>query len=344
MEKYVLDKLKESPYVASLHETWHDDFFACIRMENMKGGELWSICKNFGFNCKAKIAFYFIQMVKAVESIQEKGIVHRDIKPENIMLTEDKKKLKLIDFGTAWDLHNPDMKGAGNGSTGRKVFDHFVGTPHYMPQELVRNKGSFLTTDIYSLGCILYQMISGYQPFLGASEYLIFQQSIDGELKFYDFFDEHAISLITHMMHKDYTQRPTTKQILESDYLKGWEENLAELANSIDSDFKQYMTSDERTLNLIRTKVISKKAECDEFNSKIQIPDIEGEISAEKQEARNIEVEEKKMKLTTDEITQIINEVIDGYNPQSEHFELRVKMLKRQMKHLAAIKTFEHFY
>lgn len=73
--------------------------------------------------------------MEAVKSIQEQGIVHRDLKPENIMLTKDKKAVKLIDFGTAWDTLNPEMKGAGNGSTGRKIFDHFVGTPQFMAKE-----------------------------------------------------------------------------------------------------------------------------------------------------------------------------------------------------------------
>lgn len=88
--------------------------------------------------------FYFIELLRAVQSIQGFGIVHRDLKPENILLTKDKKHVKLIDFGTAWDTQNTKMKGSGNGSTGRKVFDHFVGTPQYMPVELVRNKGIFI--------------------------------------------------------------------------------------------------------------------------------------------------------------------------------------------------------
>ena len=90
---------------------------------------------------KVERIYYSWQIIEALEEIQEKGIVHRDLKPENIMLTEDQKEIKLIDFGTCWDTKNPEMKGAGNGSTGRKVYDHFVGTPHYMPEEAIRNKG-----------------------------------------------------------------------------------------------------------------------------------------------------------------------------------------------------------
>ena len=60
--------------------------------------------------------------------MHENGIVHRDLKPENILLTNT-KSLKLIDFGTARDLQNPQIKGSGNGRPGRMVYEHFVGTP-----------------------------------------------------------------------------------------------------------------------------------------------------------------------------------------------------------------------
>lgn len=89
----------------------------------------------------AERLYYFKKILEAVKEIHQKGIVHRDLKPENIVLTENKKEIKLIDFGTCWDIENPEMKGAGNGSTGRRVYDHFVGTPEYMPVEGIRNKG-----------------------------------------------------------------------------------------------------------------------------------------------------------------------------------------------------------
>ena len=167
------------------------------------------------------------------------------------MLTKNKKKIKLVDFGTAWDTQNPSMKGAGNGSTGRKVFDHFVGTPHYMPVELIRNKGSFLKTDIYSLGCILYQFVSGYQPFLGGSEYLIFQQSVEGELRFYDFFEDEVVDLIGKMMEKDWEARIGVDEVIRHPWFDLYRARVGELSEHVGTDFEQFWTAEERFLEQV---------------------------------------------------------------------------------------------
>lgn len=139
------------------------------------------------------------------------------------------------------------MKGSGNGSTGRKVFDHFVGTPHYMPVEFIRNRGSYLKSDIYSLGCMLYQFFAGYQPFLGGSEYLIFQQSVDGELKFYDFFPEDLKELITWMMDKDHEKRPSVEEVIQHGYFDEFRD--VDLEEDFENDFGKFMSNEEKFLD-----------------------------------------------------------------------------------------------
>lgn len=80
----------------------------------------------------------------------------------------------MIDFGTAKDIKN-NIKSFGNGSTGRKFYENYIGTPNYMPPECINNKFSDKRSDIYSLGGLLYNMITGFPPFIGGSEYLIFK-------------------------------------------------------------------------------------------------------------------------------------------------------------------------
>lgn len=101
-------------------------------MEFPENGELWEVSKTFGVPSESLFKYYASHIVKAVAILHNQyQIVHRDLKPENILL-DSEKHIKLIDFGTAKDLDRPDIKGAGNGLKGKKQFEHYVGTAHYM--------------------------------------------------------------------------------------------------------------------------------------------------------------------------------------------------------------------
>lgn len=84
-------------------------------------------------------------------------------------MLNSENEIKVIDFGTAKDLTRPDIKGSGNGAKGKKVFEHYVGTPNYMAPECIHNKASEKISDIYSLGGLLFFLKVGSPPFAGAS-------------------------------------------------------------------------------------------------------------------------------------------------------------------------------
>jgi len=96
------------------------------------------------------------QMCQALEYAHSHGILHRDIKPENIMITSTGLP-KLMDFGLARALGGPNL-------TQRGVI---VGTPAYLPPEQALGKRSDARSDLYSLGCVLYEMVTGRPPFHG---------------------------------------------------------------------------------------------------------------------------------------------------------------------------------
>lgn len=101
-----------------------------------------------------------LKIIRAVEHAHDRGLIHRDIKPANIMMTRDGEPV-LMDFGLARELSA--KAGAAITQTGQ-----VVGTPAYMSPEQAEGRGQEVCerTDIYSLGCVLYEMLSGRPPFI----------------------------------------------------------------------------------------------------------------------------------------------------------------------------------
>ncbi len=101
-----------------------------------------------------------IRVLEALEYIHENGVVHRDLKPENIMVDAD-DNIKLIDFGIAGDTAARRLTYAN--------FTATLGTADYISPEQVKGKRGDGRSDIYAMGVILYEMLTGKQPFSGSS-------------------------------------------------------------------------------------------------------------------------------------------------------------------------------
>ncbi|WP_263354845.1 serine/threonine protein kinase [Acidicapsa acidisoli] len=105
-----------------------------------------------------------IRICDALEHIHANGVVHRDLKPENIMVDAE-DNIRLIDFGIA-----------GNAGSRRLTFANFsknMGTPDYISPEQVRGKRGDARSDVYSMGVMLYEMLTGKVPFSGANAFAV---------------------------------------------------------------------------------------------------------------------------------------------------------------------------
>jgi serine/threonine-protein kinase len=110
-----------------------------------------------------------LQLCDALEAAHAQGIIHRDLKPNNIILLDDppgRDLLKVLDFGLAKSLATDTTSEVTN-------TDAILGTPLYMSPEAVQGKPTDQRSDLYSLGCILYQLLAGTPPFVDESVNLV---------------------------------------------------------------------------------------------------------------------------------------------------------------------------
>jgi serine/threonine-protein kinase len=126
-----------------------------IVMEYVPGTDLYDLldrCGRLPYDVAAIVA---MQVARALDYVHYRGIVHRDIKPANIMVSRA-GGVKLMDFGIARDQNFADLTEAGTG----------IGTPAYMSPEQVLGDKLDARSDIFSLGVVLYQMLTGRKPFV----------------------------------------------------------------------------------------------------------------------------------------------------------------------------------
>lgn len=211
MEKHCLRRTNH-PNIVKMWAWFSDTVTVWVVLDECLGGELWDVVKTVG--CPRNLAHHYLaQVIDGLTYLRQARIVHRDIKAENIMVTA-LGIIKIIDFGTAKDLENPHIKGSGNQSRS-KVFEDYVGTPQFMPREVIENKFTDFRTDVWSLGCLIFQVLTGLPPFHQASEYLVFLRVMDLDLQFPPGIEPKAHDLITRMIVKDPDARLGSNNLAE---------------------------------------------------------------------------------------------------------------------------------
>lgn len=200
-ERDILAKCKH-PNIIKLFSTFQDKTNLYYVLELAPNGELLSYIRKHKTLSLSCVPFYSAELVLAVEYLHSQGIVHRDLKPENLLLDEN-MHLKLTDFGTAKMI----------GTEKRARSESFVGTAEYISPELLEQKVASRESDIWAIGCIIYQMICGRPAFRGATEYMTFQKVRQGNVSYPEGFPAAARDLIAKILVLNPEERYTIVQI-----------------------------------------------------------------------------------------------------------------------------------
>ncbi|XP_036620285.1 cGMP-dependent protein kinase 2 isoform X1 [Trichosurus vulpecula] len=165
-EKKILEEMC-SPFIVKFYRTFKDRKYVYMLLEACLGGELWSILRDRGSFDEPTSKFCVACVTEAFDYLHRLGIIYRDLKPENLILDAE-GYLKLVDFGFAKKI-----------GSGQKTWT-FCGTPEYVAPEVILNKGHDFSVDFWSLGILVYELLTGNPPFSGIDQMMTYNLILKG--------------------------------------------------------------------------------------------------------------------------------------------------------------------
>lgn len=146
------------PNIVEIYDVGEDEGNFYIVMEYIEGKTLKQLIKKRGVLTISETIDIMLQLLDALAHAHDSYIIHRDIKPQNIMI-KDSGLVKITDFGIAVAINSAQLTQTNS----------VMGSVHYLPPEQAGGKGSTIRSDIYSLGILLFEMLTGKVPFKGDS-------------------------------------------------------------------------------------------------------------------------------------------------------------------------------
>ncbi len=184
-----------------------------IVMEYVPGGSLKKFCTEANLLPVRQAVLVIFKICRALDYAFQNGVIHRDIKPANILLSE-RDDIKVSDFGTAKISHATHTQ-----------IDGFLGSPAYMSPEQINEEGPTVQSDIYSLGVVMYELLTGKLPFRAESSVAMINKILNEEPvpieELRPDLPPKLVEIVQRAMHKDPKKRYAS-----------WFEMASELANT----------------------------------------------------------------------------------------------------------------
>ncbi|GBG33508.1 Protein kinase, putative [Hondaea fermentalgiana] len=195
-ERSVLGQTSNHPFIVSLKYAYRTASTLNLVMDFCSGGELYFHLSRVGRFSEGRAKFYTAELVLALEHLHKFDVVYRDLKPENVLIASD-GHVMLADFG----LSKEGIRECTNGT------DTFCGTPEYLAPEVLFRSGHGTAVDWWSLGILLFEMLTGLPPWYSKNRHEMFDGICRRELVFPDSTSVHistaAKDLIRGLLQKD---------------------------------------------------------------------------------------------------------------------------------------------
>ena len=196
-----------TPFITILHFSFQTPENLYIILDYCPGGDLNYHIENKLFK-EEEAKFYISELIIGIEQIHKKDIIYRDLKPENLLIDEN-NHIKIADFGLAKE-----------GISDEEITKSFCGTPAYLPPEMLKKVGVGKSADIYGIGAILYEMITGNPPFYSNDLGIMYNNIAKNNLVLNDCFSEEIKDLFINILNKDPRKRFGIKEIKEHTFFR----------------------------------------------------------------------------------------------------------------------------
>jgi len=193
-ERNILEEVKH-PFIVDLHYAFQTPGKLYLILEYLSGGELFMHLEREGIFLEDTACFYVSEIILALEHLHRQGIIYRDLKPENILL-DAHGHVKLTDFGLCKESIDEET-----------VTHTFCGTIEYMAPEILLRSGHGKAVDWWSLGALMYDMLTGAPPFTAENRKKTIEKILKGKLNLPPYLTPDARDLIRKFLKRQVSHR-----------------------------------------------------------------------------------------------------------------------------------------